>query len=117
MSMYGINNVRGGSYVSIKLPDYQIKALQTELSTSGNKCFNCQGTGHYVESCPEVITKSNYVKGTNKIPINIANKGNKCYRCGRFGHWANNCYANKDANGNYLGDSEDSYESEDYYYD
>ena len=56
MAQYGIDNVRDGSYTSATLHDYQKKALQTELLTSKNKCFNCEETGHFVNNCP---TKNN----------------------------------------------------------
>ena len=62
MDLYGINNVRGGSYTSIELPDYQIKALQMELCTSKNKCFNCLGIGHFADQCTAMVD-------INGIPI------------------------------------------------
>jgi len=66
MDKYGIENVRGGSYVSVKLPDYQIRAIRQELYTSNNKCFKCGEVGHYVNSC----TKNKYC-GDTKISDNI----------------------------------------------
>lgn len=51
MDKYGIDNVRGGSYVSIQLPDYQLKALQYELKTSNDQCFRCRRTNHYANEC------------------------------------------------------------------
>ena len=36
MMSYGVDNVRGGSYLSPILPDYQYRALQTELSAKEN---------------------------------------------------------------------------------
>jgi hypothetical protein len=37
MLKYGIDNVRGGSYIEIILPDYKIKSLENELSLNMNK--------------------------------------------------------------------------------
>ena len=53
MNLYGIDNVRGGSYVSIKLPYYQKQALKKEICTLNNLCFRCMKEGHYANKCPK----------------------------------------------------------------
>jgi hypothetical protein len=51
MDIYGIENVRGGSYTKIKLYDYQIKVLNLELKTANNLCFKCGKYGHFISNC------------------------------------------------------------------
>lgn len=82
MDKFGIDNVRGGSYVTIDLPSFQKKSLQKEFCTSNNKCFKCNKEGHFAEDCKE--------------------QDDKCYRCLRKGHFAKDCYAKKDINGKYI---------------
>jgi hypothetical protein len=41
MTLYGKDKVRGGSYSQIELPDYQLKALDTEFIHALNLCFKC----------------------------------------------------------------------------
>lgn len=51
MNIYGIDNVRGGSYCKIDLEEYQIKALKLELKTANNLCFKCGKFGHFASQC------------------------------------------------------------------
>lgn len=51
MNKYGIENVRGGSYVKINLEKFQIKALKIELCTANNLCFKCNKFGHFASKC------------------------------------------------------------------
>jgi len=85
MNQYGIDNVRGGSYTSIVLKNFQKKALEYELLTASNKCFYCKQEGHFAKNC----------KLKNSIPIG-------CQRCGHTNHTLENCYANHHINGSEL---------------
>ena len=58
MDIYGINNVRGGSYCSINLDEATINQL-TKISNSINdKCFKCGKTGHMARECKEQAKES-----------------------------------------------------------
>lgn len=52
MGIYGIENVRGGSYSNVKLYDWQIKAIEYELANSSDLCYICKKHGHFASSCP-----------------------------------------------------------------
>ena len=52
MSEYGMDNVRGGSFTQILLPDYLRRYVQTRLNTIKNTCYLCNSTSHYARSCP-----------------------------------------------------------------
>jgi predicted GIY-YIG superfamily endonuclease len=51
MAKHGIDKVRGGSYVATGLPDYQVKALTTEIRTATDLCTGCGSKGHFISSC------------------------------------------------------------------
>ena len=51
MSKYGIDKVRGGSYVETELSDFQKDALNTEIWAAKDCCTNCGRKGHFVKDC------------------------------------------------------------------
>lgn len=51
MSIHGIQNVRGGSYVKVKLTAAEISLLEKEIRMASNVCTRCGRDSHYVANC------------------------------------------------------------------
>ena len=51
MNKYGIDNVRGGSFVSVKLDQSSIDTLERMNNGANDKCFNCGNKGHFANEC------------------------------------------------------------------
>lgn len=51
MLKHGVDNVRGGSYSSIVLPEWRLKSLYTELFHAKNRCMKCGDEGHWSSKC------------------------------------------------------------------
>lgn len=51
MAKYGIDAVRGGSYVERELDDNQVYALQRELRMASDKCTTCGRSSHFAANC------------------------------------------------------------------
>ncbi len=54
MLIYGIDNVRGGSYVEEKLSDNQKEFIQRELWAASDCCTKCGSSDHFVSQCTSV---------------------------------------------------------------
>ncbi len=124
MSKYGIENVRGGTYVTEELVMIQKEMLTKEIRGANDCCIRCGFKGHFIKNCyAKTDVNGNRIEKDNSIcdkllsiGIKLFSKidaqnysdtsfgsvpfGDTCYRCGRYGHWANKCYAKTDSNGN-----------------
>ena len=117
MSKYGIDYVRGGSYVEIKLSDFHINALKMEIWAANDLCTQCGRAGHFARDCYANIDASGNIiryesddssDSSESCKENTNVKKNKecvCYRCGRPGHYSPDCYARTHRKG-YILDSD-----------
>ena len=88
MDKYGIDNVRGGSYTSVKL-DKETKNQLVKISNSTNKrCFKCGKNGHFIINCPET---KNIIQIKVKYTKKIIQYNVKCYVCGKNDHKKEDC--------------------------
>ena len=137
MSKYGIDKVRGGSYVEVELSEFHTDALKMEIWGAKDLCTQCGRKGHWVKDCRAHTDVSgakineewecDYCDRTfttefgcivheksckRKSHVKETAKVGSCYRCGRAGHYSPECYARTHQKGYTLesdSDSDDSY--------
>jgi predicted GIY-YIG superfamily endonuclease len=67
MSKYGIENVRGGSYVREILDEVSRFSLQKEIWAANDCCTQCGRKGHFVKDCKDVKQQPTNRKNRNKV--------------------------------------------------
>lgn len=116
MEKYGINNVRGGSFVKINLTESDRQTICKMISGATDRCFLCGKSDHFIADCPDKNSNDDIIVSTlesifgkstlntitnffDTIMSSFSNDNNKCYRCGKHDHWANEC-KNETSSGN-----------------
>jgi GIY-YIG catalytic domain/Zinc knuckle len=95
MAQYGIDNVRGGSFVTINLTLEQKNMITKMLRGSEDKCFICGETDHFAIDCR--INREKY-----QFDLGTSHDKKYCTRCGRNTHTETDCYAKKHLKGHFL---------------
>ncbi len=113
MKIYGIDNVRGGSYTQEELEEYQYECLKYEIRCISDCCFKCGRSGHFSKNCMEDLDHDEEVfwecekckeqfeteSDCEKHEKTCSKKNIKCTRCGRNNHTISNCFARTHING------------------
>lgn len=60
MFRYGIDKVRGGSYIKPELTSCQVYNLKREIWMATDCCFNC-GDSHYCRDCKKILVSRDFV--------------------------------------------------------
>ena len=55
MAKYGIDNVRGGAYCRMKMPNSLTKLLYREIWHAQHKCLECGSDQHFVAKCKDFV--------------------------------------------------------------
>jgi hypothetical protein len=126
MDLYGINNVRGGSFVQMKLPHKTKELLKKQLNMLNDRCYKCNKSGHFgnkclsnpikclicdayehkTDECEIILQKIHKIRPcvgcknfSHEVTECRTQSLNMCYRCGRYDHWKITCTEIHDING------------------
>ena len=88
MEKYGIENVRGGSYVTISFTPDEVSSIQKRIRMALDQCVQCGSSTHFIHNCnvkkngvKEVIKKVEY-----KEPVDYL-----CEICMTNDHFMDDC--------------------------
>lgn len=51
MEKFGVDSVRGGSYVSVNLPESEIEGITKRIRMATDKCLKCGSPDHFAYRC------------------------------------------------------------------
>ena len=89
MDKYGIDNVRGGSFVSVKLDDSTVQHLKQMSNGTNDRCFVCGAVGHFAKDCTNLKDSQTQKPKPNRC---------KCVNSIFSSHYEVNCVIKSPAN-------------------
>lgn len=69
MGMYGIDNVRGGSFTQKSLLKSEKNVINRIISTADNRCFRCGSENHFVKDCEHDNNNNNINEDYSSIDL------------------------------------------------
>jgi hypothetical protein len=103
MGKYGIDNVRGGIYVTEALDNTQRSEINKQIWGANDCCTQCGRKEHFIKNCKETkdVTGQDIIKTgqdifkTGQDIFKEEYKDKKliktCFDCGKIGHYADKC--------------------------
>jgi hypothetical protein len=131
MRKHGVDNVRGGAFAAVDLPEHHLKTLSDLLRSEDGTCYRCGLPGHFVQACgkpaasgaaaaaapapaPPAVSRAagapasawTVIMGIFRLAKAAAKsapaKKRCCGRCRRPGHTRTTCYATTTAAGDVI---------------
>jgi predicted GIY-YIG superfamily endonuclease len=93
MGLYGIDKVRGGTYIHENLSIDEINFLQREIWSAQERCMRCGRDNHLAKTCRAQ---------TNIYDVALYDPYIVCDICNRQGHKSSQCYAKTRQDGSLL---------------
>jgi hypothetical protein len=91
MAKYGIENVRGGSFVTEDFDEITYSILQRMIDNATDACFKCGQQGHYARDCEDDQSED--------LSSSSSDEEYFCNRCGHTTHNEKDCFATFHKNG------------------
>lgn len=89
MALWGVDNVRGGSFCRFELTDEDRTTINKMIRGSLDCCFRCGSMEHFAHECmwdePIMVERSKQNKKSGRKHPQV------CSRCGRKGHYPQTC--------------------------
>ena len=71
MAEYGIDNVRGGAYVTMSLTPEQKETIKREIWGAQDRCARCGHTGHFIRQCKAAPASTDAVVPETVVPATV----------------------------------------------